>query len=111
MQQQQTQTTTPEALYETVENGNDVTIIDVRQPHEFERTHIEHPNATVVNIPLNQLQTIDPQKLTADLPTEEVVAVCNSGNRSGVATQMLNRAGIPTKNLRFGMQGWLQVAS
>jgi rhodanese-related sulfurtransferase len=109
--QQQTQTTTPEALYESVENGEAVTIIDVRQPHEFERNHIEHPNATVVNIPLNQLQTLDPQKLTEDVPTENVVAVCASGNRSSFATQMLNRAGIPTQNLAYGMQGWLQVAS
>lgn len=108
---QQFPTTNPNALYETVESGTEVTVVDVRQPHEFERNHIDHPNAHVVNVPLNRMQALDPATLLEDVPTENVVTVCASGNRSRFATRLLNRTGIPAENLQYGMQGWLQVAS
>ena len=43
--QQQIPSTSPHELYETVEDGTGVTVVDVRQPHEFQRRTIEHPNA------------------------------------------------------------------
>lgn len=103
--------TEPTELKESIENGERVTVVDVRQPHEFERNHIEASNVETVNVPLNQLQAIDPRKLLDDVSSEKVVAVCASGNRSGVATQLLNRAGIDAENLEYGMMGWQQVAS
>jgi rhodanese-related sulfurtransferase len=106
--QQQIDATTPEALHESISDCDDVTVVDVRQPHEFERDHIESDCADVVNLPLSQLQTIDPAKLLDD--ADDVVAVCNSGNRSALATQVLQRSGIDAKNLQYGMQGWQQVA-
>lgn len=107
---QQLSTTNPDALCERVEDGAEITVVDVRQPHEFERNHIEHPNATVVNVPLDQLQSNDPANLIDDVPTENVVTVCASGNRSTVATQLLTHAGIPAENLQYGMSGWQQLA-
>jgi len=107
--QQQLPTTNPDALCERVEDGTEVTVVDVRQPYEFERDHIEHPNATVVNLPLNQLQANDPRELLDDVPTENVVTVCASGNRSTIGTQLLNRAGVPAKNLQYGMNGWRRL--
>jgi rhodanese-related sulfurtransferase len=103
--------TRPTALKETLEAGEQVTVVDVRQPHEFERGHIEAPNTVTVNVPLRQLQAVDPSNLLEDVPTENVVTVCASGNRSSMATQLLNRAGIDAKNLQYGMQGWQQVAT
>jgi rhodanese-related sulfurtransferase len=102
--------TTPQELKQTIDDGEQVTVIDVRQPYEFDRGHIRAPNVETVNVPLNQLQTLDPTELLEDVPTENVVAVCASGNRSSVATQLLTRAGIDTKNLQYGMQGWQRVA-
>lgn len=107
---QQIPITEPRAVCEKVQDGTEITVIDVRQPHEFEREHIEHPNANVVNVPLNQLQVMDPDQLLDDVPRENVVAVCASGNRSSVATRLLNSAGFFAENLQYGMNGWRQVA-
>jgi rhodanese-related sulfurtransferase len=108
--QQQLPTTEPDAVCDRVEDGNEITVVDVRAPHEFERGHIEHPNATVVNVPLYRLQANDPQELLGDISTENIVTVCASGNRSTVATRLLNRAGFPAENLQYGMNGWRQLA-
>ena len=103
--------TRPDELKAMLEDGEQVTVVDVRQPHEFNRDHIEAANAETVNVPLNQLQTLDPQQVLDDVPTENVVAVCASGNRSSMATRLLNRAGIDAENLEYGMKGWRQIAT
>lgn len=108
--QQQIESTTPSELQSAIENCEDVTVVDVRQPHEFERDHIQADCADVVNLPLNQLQTVDPRSLLEDVADDHVVAVCNSGNRSALATQLLNQVGIDAANLQYGMQGWQRVA-
>ncbi|MFB6163580.1 MAG: rhodanese-like domain-containing protein [Haloarculaceae archaeon] len=102
--------TTPTELLSAIEDCEDVTVLDVRQPHEFERDHIESDCADVVNRPLRHLQALDPRDVLDDVDTDHVVTVCNSGNRSAVATRLLNRSGIEAKNLQYGMQGWNQVA-
>jgi len=106
----QIEATGPRALKESIESGEEITVVDVRQPHEFENGHIEAPNVETINVPLNQLQALNPHDLLADVPTETVVAVCASGSRSSMATMLLNRAGIDAVNLQYGMQGWQQVA-
>lgn len=74
-------------------------MIDVREPHEFASGHI--PGAE--NIPLS--------RFTAEFSTlpkhEELVLVCRSGNRSGMAQQFLVRQGFTgTRNLIDGMLDW-----
>jgi len=102
-------TTTPTELKNEIEAGEQVTVVDVRQPHEFQRGTIEAPNVETLNIPLGQLQAGQPQNLLSDVPTDNVVAICASGSRSGMATQILNQAGIDAKNLQSGMMGWSRV--
>lgn len=103
--------TTPQELKESIDNGEPLTVVDVRQPHEFERNHIEASNVETVNVPLNQLQAMDPKRLLEDVSTERIVAVCHSGNRSGVATRLLQQAGIDAENLQGGMQSWQRIAN
>jgi len=107
---QQIQATTPAELKAAIDDGEPITVVDVRQPHEFRRDHIQQPNVETVNVPLNQLQARDPSTLLDDVPTENVVAVCASGNRSRLATQLLTQAGVEAENLQYGMQGWRRVA-
>lgn len=102
-------TTTPAELRSSISAGEDLTVVDVRQPHEFERGHIEAPGIETVNVPLNQLQTVEPTKLLPDDAPEPVVAVCASGNRSAMATQLFTRAGIEAMNLQSGMMGWSRL--
>ncbi len=64
-----------------------VTLIDVRTPEEFATGHIEG----AINIPLDTV----PFRVgeIAALPAPRVL-YCRSGNRSGMAVQMLRQAGI-----------------
>lgn len=74
-------------------------IIDVREAHEFAGEHI--PGAE--NLPLSRL-TAAFRTLPKD---EELVLVCRSGNRSGMAQQFLVAQGYSmTRNLVDGMLGW-----
>jgi glyoxylase-like metal-dependent hydrolase (beta-lactamase superfamily II) len=62
-----------------------------------------------INVPPAQLRTLDPNELLDDEPTENVVAVCASGQSSTIATQTLNDAGIDARNLQYGMNGWANL--
>lgn len=62
-----------------------VSVLDVRQTHEYDKEHI--PGAT--NIPLHEL----PNRLD-DMPAGPVWVHCGSGYRASIATSLLDRAGI-----------------
>ncbi len=67
--------------------SNRVSLIDVRTPEEFRLGHAEG----AINIPLDTL----PYRLSeiAALPAPRIL-YCRSGNRSGMAVQILRQAGI-----------------
>ncbi len=63
-------------------------IIDVRTPQEF--AHGNYPGA--INIPLDRL----PQHITEIKDMKKpIVIYCRSGNRSGMATAILQQSGVP----------------
>ncbi|WP_422744184.1 MBL fold metallo-hydrolase [Mycobacterium sp. WMMD1722] len=62
-----------------------VSVLDVRQTHEYAAEHL--PGA--VNIPLHEL----PDRL-ADVPAGSVWVHCGSGYRASIAASLLDRAGI-----------------
>lgn len=75
-------------------------VIDVREPYEYEEFNIGSEN-----IPLGNLSTTIPQ--LEDYKDAEIVMVCRSGNRSGMAKQMLTQAGFTkVRNLLGGMLAW-----
>lgn len=89
----------PEDLAARLQAGTAPRIIDVREPDEFRAGHI--PGAQ--NIPLSQL----PGALGRLRPTEEIVLVCRSGNRSRAAQRFLAAQGFDRAiNLTGGMLRW-----
>ena len=67
-------------------------LIDVRQPHEFERFHV--PGARL--IPLNEV----PDR-KGEIPQDErVYLICQTGARSAKAAEWLNGQGFDTVNVR-----------
>ena len=88
----------PEIVQERLNKGESVTILDVRELDEWESGHI--PGA--IHIPLGQisraLNELDPRK--------EVVVVCRSGNRSGMACDFLSSMGHQVVNMPGGMSTW-----
>lgn len=77
----------------------EVTILDVRQPGEYEAGHI--PGAKLVPLPelTDRLEEIDPSK--------PVVVYCAIGGRSRVASQTLSGKGYDhVINLSGGYKAW-----
>lgn len=90
--------TTPAAVQQRVAAGEPVLVLDVRSPDEYRQAHV--PDSTL--LPLDQL-ALRLNELPSDRP---IVALCCSGNRSGVATQLLTRAGYDAVNLKGGIIAW-----
>ncbi|GAA4725124.1 rhodanese-like domain-containing protein [Brevibacillus fulvus] len=89
---------TPEQLMAKLEQGEDIQVIDVREPEEWNEGHI--PQAKL--IPLMSLPArID--ELDVEKP---VYMVCRSGARSHRATQYLTDLGYDATNMVGGMLAW-----
>jgi rhodanese-related sulfurtransferase len=73
-------------------------LLDVREPHEWATGHIE--GSTL--IPMSQLNGRQ-DELPAD---RTILAVCRSGQRSGMVTDALRRAGYQAENLDGGVLAW-----
>jgi len=91
--------TTVEELKQRLDRGEDVFVLDVRNPEEYQICRI--PGSTLV--PLPSL----PQRF-AELDRErEMVVHCKSGMRSQKAIQFLRQQGFTKlKNLKGGILAW-----
>jgi rhodanese-related sulfurtransferase len=81
------------------ERRDDVQIVDCRETYEWAAGRIEG----AVHIPLNQVMAGGGDDLD---PGKPVVVVCRSGNRSELATLMLQARGFDAHNLEGGMEEW-----
>lgn len=90
---------TPAALAAQLQAGRAIKIIDVREPHEWDISHIE--GATL--IPLGTLAARMSELDSAD----DIVLQCKSGARSMKALDLLRTAGFrKLKNLKGGINAW-----
>jgi rhodanese-related sulfurtransferase len=95
------QNITAEELKSRLDAGENMNIIDVREPHENAEFNI---GGTL--IPLGKIQTMQIDEIE-DLKEKELIVYCRSGNRSGQACLFLDTLGFKnTKNLVGGMLGW-----
>jgi adenylyltransferase/sulfurtransferase len=79
--------------------GNGLKVIDVREPHELEISHISGAEL----IPLGQLASHLSELNSAD----EIILMCKSGTRSTRALEILYSAGFrKMKNLKGGINAW-----
>ena len=91
---------TPVELRQRLDAGDDLQVVDVREPNEYQINRI--PGAVL--IPLGELpgryQELDPDR--------EIVLHCKSGIRSAKAQDFLRTVGVTrTKNLRGGVLAWI----
>lgn len=90
-----------EELKARLDAGEQINIIDVREPHENAEFNIGGQL-----IPLGRVQTMQIDEIE-ELKEQELVIYCRSGNRSGQACLILDTLGFKnTKNLTGGMLGW-----
>jgi glyoxylase-like metal-dependent hydrolase (beta-lactamase superfamily II)/rhodanese-related sulfurtransferase len=94
-------------LKERLDSGEDIYILDVRTPEEYQAWRISYDryrNPPLVPIDrLFGLQTKTPEHIPRH---KEIVTVCAHGNRSMMAAKLLSRLGYNVKSLRGGMSGW-----
>jgi rhodanese-related sulfurtransferase len=74
-------------------------LLDVREPNEFQYGHISNS----VLIPLNQI----PNRLNELNPQQEIVVICHHGMRSQQAANYLAQSGFKNiSNLTGGIDAW-----
>jgi rhodanese-related sulfurtransferase len=92
---------TAEEVKKRLDAGEQIHLLDVREPHENAEFNIGG-----ILFPLGKIQSMQIEDIE-DLRNKEVICYCRSGNRSGIAAMVLEQLGfINTKNLEGGMLGW-----
>ncbi len=94
---------TAEELKKKIDRKEKITILDVREPYEFEEGHIPES----INIPLQSLGSGILEKIVPK--KKEIVTVCLHGVRSFRAQKELALHGYKAKNLSGGMVAWNSV--
>jgi sulfur-carrier protein adenylyltransferase/sulfurtransferase len=90
---------TPMELDRKLKSGAPLLLVDVREPHELEISHIDGTH----NIPLGQLAMRTNELNLQD----EIVLICKAGVRSTRALQVLLGSGFHNvHNLKGGMNAW-----
>ena len=81
--------------------GENLHLVDVREPHENAEFNIGG-----LLLPLGKIQSMQVEEIE-DWKNEEVICYCRSGQRSMQACLMLETFGFTNvKNLEGGMNGW-----
>ncbi|MBY0478934.1 MAG: rhodanese-like domain-containing protein [Chitinophagaceae bacterium] len=94
-------TITVEELKARIDAGEQLNIVDVREPHE----HAEFNIGGILH-PLGRIQTMDMDELES-LKDKEVIFYCRSGNRSGQACMFAETMGFTNViNVTGGMLAW-----
>jgi rhodanese-related sulfurtransferase len=89
---------TPKELKARLDRGDDLFILDVREPHEFQICNLKGHL-----IPLGEL----PRRVHELDSSREIVAHCRSGKRSAEAVDFLRKAGFKkVLNLTGGILAW-----
>ena len=99
----------PWDLEEKLNDSNDILLIDITEPAEFNTVHIENS----INVPRGVLESgcdwgyEDTIPELAAARDKEVVVICRSGNRSALAAHTMQLMGFNNvSSLKTGLRGW-----
>ena len=91
---------TAKELKAALDNGENIQLIDVRQPDEYAFARIEGAKLIPMGEIMSRVGELD--------PTSEIVVQCKSGGRSARVIEALERSGFQgtLKNLVGGITAW-----
>lgn len=92
------QSTTPQEVESRLARGESPTLLDVREVGEWAEGHIAGAKHIPLGQLLDRLQELD--------PAAETIVVCRSGNRSGLACELLSERGYRVVNMTGGLLAW-----
>ena len=100
----------PADLKKKMDNNEDIFILDVRTPQEYESWRLSYDkHETPKLIPVDSLLAKD-SHLIKEIPKDkEIITICAHGIRSMAAANFLNQLGYNVKSLSGGMAGWNKV--
>ncbi|AHG91905.1 Rhodanese-like protein [Gemmatirosa kalamazoonensis] len=94
---------TPQEVRDAVARGDDLALIDVREPNEWNLGHL--PGAVL--IPRGVLESAVDARVPRD---KRVVLYCASGNRSALAAESLGQMGYTNvASMAGGFRGWAEM--
>jgi len=88
----------PEDVQRRLEHEEKLNILDVRESNEWESGHIRSAKHIPLGFIGERHNELDPQR--------EIIVVCRSGNRSGLACEHLESLGYKVVNMAGGMLEW-----
>lgn len=98
------QTITVQELKNRLDASENIHLVDVREPYENADFNIGG-----VLLPLGDIRNMETDAID-EWKDEEIVLYCRSGNRSGIAAQILEQLGFKNpKNLTGGMLAWKKI--
>ncbi|HEY4304069.1 MAG TPA: molybdopterin-synthase adenylyltransferase MoeB [Gemmatimonadaceae bacterium] len=93
------ETITPRELNELLKGEHSITLIDVREPHEFNYARIDGAQLIPLGTIASAIPAIDPEA--------DIVVYCHHGTRSEMAAHAIRDAGIAhVRNLVGGIDRW-----
>ncbi|MFC4360520.1 MBL fold metallo-hydrolase [Halobium salinum] len=100
----------PEDVKRRIDDGEPVTILDVRAESEFEEWGIDGDSVEVVNLPYFELlDGVSEEQLERIPDGDPTVVVCAKGGSSELVADHLLDAGRDAVNLEGGMKGWARI--
>lgn len=93
-----------EELKKEMKNDKDIVILDVRTEQEFVGEMNKIPEA--VHIPLQEIETRYNE--LEKYKDKEIMVICRTGRRSGIACDFLKTKGYNVKNVEGGMVKYIQ---
>ena len=94
---------TPNDVLQMRSRGDDVVLLDVREPNEWNLGHL--PDA--IHIPRGILESSIEPRVARD---KRVVIYCASGNRSALAAETLQQMGYAdVASMSGGFRGWVEA--
>jgi glyoxylase-like metal-dependent hydrolase (beta-lactamase superfamily II) len=98
---------TPEELYKKISQKNNLLLLDVRNPEDFNASRVEGRfTPETINIPYYEFIE-DEQKTLKRIPKDrEIVALCNKGNSSDFVVEILKKQQIQACNIEGGITAW-----
>jgi rhodanese-related sulfurtransferase len=93
----------PQQLYERMQRGENLVLLDVRSEEKYREFHINEPGFEVINIP----KTIIFEDKHVELPNEvDIIVTCTTGNSASKCSDILSEQNYRTFVLEGGMTGW-----
>ena len=99
----------PWDLEEEIKNNQNLILLDIREPYEFQMMHIRNS----LHVPRGILEGAcvwnydDTVAKLASARDQNIVLICRSGNRSVLAAQTMQLMGFENvRSLKMGIKGW-----